>query len=135
MDDPETYKRYAAECKRMAQAMLPTDRKVMLEIAEAWLTCAKNAEAKSRPEKWAVQQLDKYILHPANQSGSDQSKENTTLNESKWKNTLIKGFRISPSLLAMVESECRARNTHFSEFIRYALVATMKRGRYAAVAE
>ena len=47
----------------------------------------------------------------------------------------IKGFRISPSLLAMVDSECQSRHTHFSEFVRYALVATMKRGRYSAVAE
>jgi hypothetical protein len=67
--------------------------------------------------------------------GGTSAKENTTLNESKWKHTLVKGFRISPSLLAMVESECRARQTHFSEFIRYALVATMKRGRYTAITE
>jgi hypothetical protein len=67
--------------------------------------------------------------------GRDQAKENAPLNENKWKNTQIKGFRISPSLLAMVESECRSRNTHFSEFIRYAIVATVKRGRYQAVAE
>jgi hypothetical protein len=74
-------------------------------------------------------------MHPASQTGSEQTKENITLNESKWKHTLIKGFRISPTLLAMVESECRARKTHFSEFMRHALVATMKRGRYQAVAE
>ena len=69
------------------------------------------------------------------QLGRLLSKENTTLNETKWKHTLIKGFRISPALLAMVESECRARNTHFSEFIRHALVVTMKRGRYQAAME
>jgi hypothetical protein len=57
------------------------------------------------------------------------------LNKSKWKHTLIKGFRISPSLLAMVESECQARNTHFSEFIRHSIVAMVKRGRYQAIAE
>jgi hypothetical protein len=57
------------------------------------------------------------------------------LNDSKWKHSLIKGFRISPALLAMVESECQARKTHFSEFIRHALVVTMKRGRYQAFAE
>ena len=67
--------------------------------------------------------------------GRNQTKENATLNELKWKNTLIKGFRISPALFAMVESECRARQTHFSEFIGHALVATMKRGRYQATAE
>jgi hypothetical protein len=72
----------------------------------------------------------------ANESiGRAQAKENTTFNVSKWKHTLIKGFRISPSLLAMVESECKSRKTHFSEFIRYAIVATMKRGRHQAISE
>lgn len=46
MDDLETYTRYAAECKRLAQTMSPSDRKTMLEIAEAWLECAKTADAK-----------------------------------------------------------------------------------------
>jgi hypothetical protein len=46
MDDPETYKRYAAECKRLAKAMSPPDRKVMLEIAQAWVECARTAEAR-----------------------------------------------------------------------------------------
>jgi hypothetical protein len=74
-------------------------------------------------------------MGPANQFGRNQAKEGSTLNESKWRHTLIKGFRISPSLLAMVESECRARNTHFSEFIRHSIVAMVKRGRYQAVAQ
>jgi len=46
MDDPETYKKYAAECKRLAKTMSPPDQKVMLEIAEAWLECARTAEAR-----------------------------------------------------------------------------------------
>jgi hypothetical protein len=29
----------------------------------------------------------------------------------------------------MVQSECQARRTHFSEFVRYAVIAAMKRGR------
>jgi hypothetical protein len=47
MDDPAIYKKYADECKRLATTMLPADRKVMLEIAEAWLLCAKDAERKT----------------------------------------------------------------------------------------
>jgi hypothetical protein len=43
--------------------------------------------------------------------------------------------RISLVLLEMIQSECRSRNTHFSEFVRYAIVATMKRGRNQAIAE
>jgi hypothetical protein len=50
MDDPDRYRKYAAECKRMAQTMSPSDRQVMLEVAEAWLTCAKNAEAKDKKQ-------------------------------------------------------------------------------------
>jgi hypothetical protein len=68
--------------------------------------------------------------------GEIRAKENTSLNESRWRHTLIiKGFGISRALLAMVEPECRTRQTHFSEFVRYAIVAAMERGRYQAVAE
>ena len=40
------YEKYAAECKRLAKAMSPSDRKAMLDIAEAWLECARTGEAK-----------------------------------------------------------------------------------------
>ena len=46
MDDPVLYKKYAEECRRLAKTMSPTDQKVMLEIAEAWLERAKEAEAR-----------------------------------------------------------------------------------------
>ena len=46
MDDPTTYRKYAEEGKRLAQSMSPADRKVMLEIADAWLACAEKAERK-----------------------------------------------------------------------------------------
>ena len=47
MDDPSIYRKYAEECKRLAQSMSPADRKVMLEIADAWLACAEKTEGKS----------------------------------------------------------------------------------------
>ena len=47
MDDPDRYKKYAEECKRLAETMSPADRKAMLEIAEAWLVCAQEAEKKA----------------------------------------------------------------------------------------
>jgi hypothetical protein len=50
MDDPTIYRRYADECVRLAKSMSPADRKVMLEIAEAWLVCAKKAEEK-KPDR------------------------------------------------------------------------------------
>jgi histone H3/H4 len=47
MDDPRIYRKYADDCKRLAKTMSPADRKIMLEIAEAWLVCAKEAERKT----------------------------------------------------------------------------------------
>jgi hypothetical protein len=44
--------------------------------------------------------------------GENHPKEKNLLNETKWRHTLIKGFRISPALLAMVESECQSRRTN-----------------------
>jgi hypothetical protein len=44
MDDSFLYKKYAEECKRLAKVMSFADRKVMLEMAEAWLLCAKEAD-------------------------------------------------------------------------------------------
>jgi hypothetical protein len=50
--------------------------------------------------------------------------------ENKWKQTIIKSFRLSPALLAMVETECRVQRTRFSKFVRYAVIAALKPGRY-----
>jgi hypothetical protein len=44
MDDSFLYKKYAEECKRLAKALTLADRKVMLEMAEAWLLCAQKAD-------------------------------------------------------------------------------------------
>ena len=38
--------------------------------------------------------------------------------ETKWKQTIIKSFRLSPALLSMVETECRVQRTQFSKFAR-----------------
>jgi hypothetical protein len=45
-------------------------------------------------------------------------------NETKWKQTIIKSFRLSPALLDMVETECRVQRTQFSKFVRYAVIPT-----------
>ena len=47
MDDPALYKKYAEECRRLAKTMSPADRKIVHEIAEAWLVRANEAEAKT----------------------------------------------------------------------------------------
>jgi hypothetical protein len=52
--------------------------------------------------------------------------------KNKWKQTIIKSFRLSPALLDMIEAECRVKRTRFSKFVRYAVNAALKPGRYQA---
>jgi hypothetical protein len=40
-DEIATFKRYAAECRRLAKTM-PGHESVLLEIANAWDACARN---------------------------------------------------------------------------------------------
>jgi hypothetical protein len=42
------FRDYAAECRRMAQRASESDRAVLIEIAEAWLACAEEAERDGR---------------------------------------------------------------------------------------
>jgi hypothetical protein len=54
-EDDETsarkFRDYAAECRRLARAASGTDRVVLIEIAEAWIVCAEQAERKARRNK------------------------------------------------------------------------------------
>ena len=48
MQDPAKFREYAEECKRLAKRSAnEKDRAALLEIAEAWLACAIEAERKS----------------------------------------------------------------------------------------
>lgn len=40
------FRDYAAECRRLAQRASDKDRKVLIEIADAWLVCAADADRK-----------------------------------------------------------------------------------------
>lgn len=40
------FRDYAAECRRLAQRASEKDRQVLMEIAEAWIACAEEAERK-----------------------------------------------------------------------------------------
>ncbi len=56
MQNPAQFREYAEECKRLAmRAANEKDRAALLEIAEAWLACGREAERKSKrrgsPEK------------------------------------------------------------------------------------
>jgi hypothetical protein len=44
MQDANTYRQYAAECRRLAKTMSEKDGKVMLKMAEAWDGRADEAE-------------------------------------------------------------------------------------------
>jgi hypothetical protein len=45
-DDPNLFRQYAAECRRLAEHVSEKDRAVLLEIADAWLSFAGQAERK-----------------------------------------------------------------------------------------
>ena len=54
-EDDETnakkFRAYAAECRRLARTASETDRVVLMEIAEAWMVCAEQAEQAERNAK------------------------------------------------------------------------------------
>jgi hypothetical protein len=43
-DNAEKFRSYAAECRALAQRASEKDRKVLMEIADAWIACAEEAE-------------------------------------------------------------------------------------------
>jgi hypothetical protein len=51
-EDDETsarkFRDYAAECRRLARTASETDRVVLIEIAEAWMVCAEQAERNAK---------------------------------------------------------------------------------------
>jgi hypothetical protein len=51
IDNAKKFRDYAAECRRLAGRASEKDRKVLMEIAEAWLACAQDAERKLKSGK------------------------------------------------------------------------------------
>jgi hypothetical protein len=51
MREPETYKRYATECERIARTMSEEQRSSLLAIAEAWRELARDAERQGKARK------------------------------------------------------------------------------------
>jgi hypothetical protein len=47
MDDVEKFRQYAEECRRLAQKAAVKDKAILLEIADAWIACADEAERKA----------------------------------------------------------------------------------------
>jgi hypothetical protein len=48
MDNAKKFRDYAAECRGLAQRASGNDRKVLMDIAEAWIACAEDAERKDK---------------------------------------------------------------------------------------
>ena len=48
MENAKKFREYAAECRRLAQRASEKDRTVLMEIANAWISCAEEAERKER---------------------------------------------------------------------------------------
>lgn len=46
--DSEKFRKYAADCLRIARQMNGKDRQALLEIADAWETRAQDAEKKEK---------------------------------------------------------------------------------------
>jgi hypothetical protein len=42
------YLEYAEECRRIAQQLQPEQKKVLLEIANAWMRCAEEEQKKEQ---------------------------------------------------------------------------------------
>jgi hypothetical protein len=52
MQSPAKFREYAEECKRLAKRSAnEKDRAALLEIADAWLACAREAERKNSREE------------------------------------------------------------------------------------
>lgn len=54
-DDDESnakkFRAYAAECRRLARIASEHDRAVLIEIADAWIVCAEQAERDRRRKR------------------------------------------------------------------------------------
>jgi hypothetical protein len=50
MENVKKFRKYAADCRQLAQRANAQDRAVLMKIAEAWLSCAEEAERKEKPK-------------------------------------------------------------------------------------
>ena len=48
MNKPEKYRQYAEECRRIAQSLSGEGKAALLQIADAWIACAEEAEGKTK---------------------------------------------------------------------------------------
>jgi hypothetical protein len=48
----------------------------------------------------------------------------------RWKQKLMRSFRVSEHLEEMIKQECKRRNTDFSSFMRDAVLGAMRNRKY-----
>jgi hypothetical protein len=48
----------------------------------------------------------------------------------RWKQKLMRSFRVSEHLEEMIKQECKRRNTDFSSFMRDAALGAMRNRKY-----
>jgi hypothetical protein len=46
-NDAKRFRDYAAECRRLSERASEKDRLILVEIANAWIACAEQAQAKT----------------------------------------------------------------------------------------
>ena len=51
MHDANTYRRYAADCRRIAATMSAGDKEILLRMAQIWDERAEEVAKKTKPEK------------------------------------------------------------------------------------
>ena len=44
MHDPAKFRKYAAECRRLADSMPAQHRSMLIKMADAWMECAREGE-------------------------------------------------------------------------------------------
>jgi hypothetical protein len=68
MQNPAEYRRFAEECKRLAQQALPEHKATLLEIAKAWIACAEEVE---RSAKGGKDKADRTSAASAGSNGGE----------------------------------------------------------------
>jgi hypothetical protein len=48
MGDADKFRQYAAECRQLVQKAAPNDKAVLLEISNAWFSCAEEVERQEK---------------------------------------------------------------------------------------
>ena len=62
--------------------------------------------------------------------GRDLGMKEISDRKDRWKQKLMRSFRVSEHLEKMIKQECKRRNTDFSSFMRAAVLGAMRNRTY-----